>query len=106
MRLTIENDLNIASALTIGNKQPTPNQRCHSKKIKIPRRATENIPENPRPNFYTIGLHFGKKSNFSWKNPTFPGKNPTFSEKSVFSPPKLKFLKTLFFFFLVVSSHF
>src|SRR6218665_1267401 len=50
-------------------------------------RSTEKNPENPRSNFYAIGLHFGK-------NPTFPGKKTTFPEKSVFSPPK--FLMTLF----------
>src|SRR6218665_1593728 len=65
----------------IGGVNPHPWQRCHSKKIKNPRRATEKNPENPRSNFYAIGLHFGKKSNFSRR-------------KSNFSPPK--FLMTFF----------
>src|SRR6218665_2048425 len=67
-------------------------QRCHSKKIKNPRRATEKAPENPRSNFYAIGLHFGKKSNFSWKKSNFFGKKGLFSTK-------IKVSEDLFFLF-------
>ena len=49
-------------------------QRCHSRKIKIPRRTTEKNPENLRSNFYAIGSHFGEKSNFSGKSVSSPRK--------------------------------
>jgi len=72
----------------IRSKNPRSWEKIQNKK---PKRATEETPQNPRSNFYAIGLHFGKKSNFSRKNPTFP-------EKSVSFPPK--FLMT----FLVINS--
>ena len=46
-------------------------QRCHS----------ETNPQNPRSNFYAIGLHFGKKSNFSRGKSNFFGKKWLFSAK-------------------------
>src|SRR6218665_2639977 len=77
----------------------TQRQRCHSKKIKIPRRATEKIPENPRSNFYTIGLHFGEKSNFSWKKSNFSWKKSNFFGKKCLFSAKIKVSEDLFFLF-------
>src|SRR6218665_2413019 len=89
----------VTTKITHPRQATSGGQRCHFKKIKTRRRATEKIPESPRANFYTIGLHFGKKSNFSWKKSNFSWKKSNFSWKKSNFSAKIKVSEDLFFFF-------
>src|SRR6218665_1382973 len=78
----------------IGGVNPHPWQRCHSKKIKNPRRATEKTQKTPGQISMQLAYILGK-------NPTFPGKNPTFSKENCLFSAKISD-----YFFLVISSKF